>query len=228
MNFKWALLLFLISVSDLSHALYGARSLAPKTHEAVGTLHLSDPNNSQYDFFCSGVLIASDLILTAGNCINTAAVEIYEKDTIFSEEPNLLKVKIAGVKYAVKDVVMAPSYFEAAGFEGEDLALVKLKKAVSGVAPLKIASLSSLKPQLQVSLVARGKVAESSIVSVKRFDKNYVIFTDGSKVGVCGGDSGGALLVKSGNEFLLAGILSAQNEGCERQNSIASFARRFK
>lgn len=227
MNIKMALFLFLFAISDLSHALYGARTLPNQSLNAVVSLHLNDADKPEYDEFCSGVLIAADKVLTTGHCIEVMANEVYEMWNIFGYEPELLKVKVKGVKLSVADVVFAPSYTEAAGFSGEDLALIKLKNPVTTVVPLKLISKASLKLHMPVSLVARGKIADTSIKALKSYAGNLVIFTEGSRAGVCQGDSGGALVVKRGSEYFLAGILSAQSSGCERQTGISIFARKF-
>ncbi|MBA2404731.1 MAG: trypsin-like serine protease, partial [Bdellovibrionales bacterium] len=214
MNFKMVLFVLLVSISDLSHALYGAKPLTPSSSaSAVVTLHLNDPDKPQYDSFCSGVLVAPNKVLTTGHCIEVMGTELYEQWNLFTFEPERIKVKIAGIKYEVSDVVIAHSYTEAVGYAGEDLAVITLKKNVTTVKPLKMVAKSSLKAGLPVSLIARSKIAASIITSVKSYAGNVIVFTDGSKAGVCEGDSGGALLVKIGNEEFLAGILSAQSEG---------------
>lgn len=229
MNFKVVLLFILVSLSDLSHALYGGKSVSKDpAYSAVVSLHLSDAEKPQYDFFCSGVLVAPDKILTTGHCIEVMATEAYEQWNLFSYEPEKLKVKIAGVKYAVADVILAPSYFESNGLDAEDLALVKLKKPITTVKPLKISPFNTLKVKQAVTLVARGQMAESTIIAIKKFPKTSAIFTDGAKSGVCAGDSGGALLVKSGSEFLLAGILSVQEEGCPRKAGLSIYPKILK
>jgi secreted trypsin-like serine protease len=229
MKFKVALLFILISLSDLSHALYGSKAVGVNPSlNAVVSLHLSDAEKPEYDFFCSGVLVAPDKILTTGHCIEVMATEVYEQWNIFSYEPEKLKVKIAGVKYAVADVILAPSYFESVGLDAEDLALIKLKKPVTSVKPFKLAPINSLKAKQAASLVARGQIAETTILAVKKYAHTSVVFTDGSKAGVCAGDSGGALLVKSGSEYLLAGILSAQEEGCPKKSGISIFPKILK
>lgn len=228
MNFKMAVFLLLISLSDLSHALYGGKSLAAGSqNSAIVTLHLADTSYPEYDEFCTGVLISATKVLTTGHCIAVMGTEVYEKWSIFSYEPNLIKIKIAGVKYQVADVNIAPTYAEAVGYAGEDLAVITLKKAVKGVTPIKIASRGSLKVGLPVTMIARGQVASTKILAVKNYSGNTVIFTDGSKAGICEGDSGGALVVKIGSEQMLAGILSAQGEGCERRTGVSIFPRLF-
>lgn len=229
MNFKVALLFLLVSLSDLSHALYGAKPVSKNAaSSAVVSLHLSDPQKPEFDFFCEGVLVAPDLVLTTGHCIEVMAMEAYEQWNIFAYEPEKMKVKVAGVKYPVADVMIAPSYFESNGLDAEDLAMIKLKKPVTTVKPLKFAPMSSLKPKQPVTMIARGKEAETTILTVKKYTNVSVIVTDGSKAGVCEGDSGGALLVKSGAEYLLAGILSSQDEGCAKKNSVSEFAHFLK
>ena len=118
----------LISISDLSHALYGARTITPSQFSAVVTIHLNDSEKPEYDSFCSGVLVAPDKVLTTGHCIEVVGSKLYEKWNIFTYEPNLIKIKAGGNKYEVADVIIAPSYTEAVGFEGEDLAIITLKK----------------------------------------------------------------------------------------------------
>lgn len=229
MNLKVLLLFTLVAFSDLGHALYGGKAIgANPAMNAVVSLHLSDAEKPEYDFFCSGVLVAPDKILTTGHCIEVMASEVYEQWNIFSYEPEKLKVKIAGVKYAVADVILAPTYFESTGLDAEDLALIKLKNPVTTVKPFKLAPLSSLMAKKSVTLVARGQMAETTITSVKKYAHTSVILTDGSKSGVCAGDSGGALLVKSSSEYLLAGILSAQEEGCPKKTGVAIFPKILK
>jgi secreted trypsin-like serine protease len=228
MNFKMFIFVLLISISDLSHALYGARTITPSQFSAVVTIHLNDSEKPEYDSFCSGVLVAPDKVLTTGHCIEVVGSKLYEKWNIFTYEPNLIKIKAGGNKYEVADVIIAPSYTEAVGFEGEDLAIITLKKPLTNIRPIKMASKGSLKAGLAVTLVARDKMANSTITAVKSYAGNLVVFTDGTKSGVCEGDSGGALLVKIGNDLALAGILSAQSEGCERQTGASIFPRILK
>ncbi len=225
MNFKMFIFVLLISISDLSHALYGARTITPSQFSAVVTIHLNDSEKPEYDSFCSGVLVAPDKVLTTGHCIEVVGSKLYEKWNIFTYEPNLIKIKAGGNKYEVADVIIAPSYTEAVGFEGEDLAIITLKKPLTNIRPIKMVSKGSLKAGLVVTLVARDKMANSTITAVKSYAGNLVVFTDGTKSGVCEGDSGGALLVKIGNDLALAGILSAQSEGCERQTGTSIFPR---
>ena len=228
MNFKMFIFVLLISISDLSHALYGARTITPSQFSAVVTIHLNDSEKPEYDSFCSGVLVAPDKVLTTGHCIEVVGSELYEKWNILTYEPNLIKIKAGGVKYEVADVIIAPSYTEAVGFEGEDLAIITLKKPLTNIRPIKMVSKGSLKAGLAVTMVARDKMANSTIIAVKSYAGNLVVFTDGTKSGVCEGDSGGALLVKIGNDLALAGILSAQSEGCERQTGTSIFPRILK
>lgn len=229
MKLKVALLFTLISLSDLGHALYGGKAIGENPSlAAVVSLHLSDAEKPEHDFFCSGVLVAPDKILTTGHCIEVMATEVYEQWNIFSYEPEKLKVKIAGVKYAVADVILAPSYFESTGLDAEDLALIKLKIPVTSVKPFKIAPLVSLKAKIPATLVAHGQVADTTILGIKKYAQTSVVYTDGLKAGVCAGDSGGAILVKSGSDYLLAGILSAQEEGCVRKTGVSVFPKILK
>lgn len=229
MNTKLALIFLLVSICDLSHALYGARPVSTSyDYSSVVTLHLNDPNNPEFDFFCSGVLVATDTVLTTGHCIEVMGNEVYEQWSFFTYNPENMKVKARGVSYEVADVILAPSYTEAYGFEGEDLALIRLKKPLKNIKPFKIAPKNVLKAGTSVTMVVREKMAQTKITAQELYGQNTVIFTDGTKSGVCSGDSGGALLVKVGNEEMLAGILSAQTEGCERRTGVSVFPRILK
>lgn len=208
-----ALFFILISLSNLTYALYGSRPSVDSRHESVVSFHLSDPNYPEYDYFCSGVVIAKDKILTTGHCMEVMGEDVYEQHNIFQYEPNLIKVKAGGVKYEVSDVIIAPTYSEFVGHEGEDLAIVKLKKALP-IKPVKLISKSSLKVGMKATMVARGKVASTQVKSIKTYGETTVVFTDGSKTGICAGDSGGALFIENGGELLLAGILSADSQAC--------------
>ena len=114
MNTKLALIFLLVSISDLSHALYGAKPVSKSyDYSSVVTLHLTDPNNTEFDFFCSGVLVSSDTVLTTGHCIEVMGTEVYEQWSYFTYNPEHMKVKANGVSYEVADVILAPTYTEA-------------------------------------------------------------------------------------------------------------------
>ena len=225
MNLRFTLVLFLFSFSSTGHALYGAKPIGVNANfSAIVTLHLNDPEKPEYDSFCSGVLVAPDKVLTTGHCVEVMGTQIYDQWNRFTYEPGLIKIKVAGVKYEVSDVILAPSYTEAVGFAGEDLAMITLRQSITKVKPMRSMPKASLKAGLQVSLVAQGKIADTTITSVKTYSGNTVIFTDGTKSGVCEGDSGGALLVKTVEGYFLAGILSSQSEGCAKGPSLSLFA----
>ena len=212
--------LHLFVVSNLSFAQAPAQALDLK---AVVGIHLDDSYRSEHDFLCSGVLVSPTIVLTSGHCIDVIANEVYEQWSIFGYRPELLKVKIAGMKVEVADVIYAPSYFEALGFHGEDLALIKLKKPTS-VKPLRIAPVSLLKADTKALMISPRKIRETTLLSVKSFSGNAVVFMKDS---ACSGDSGGALLVKAGSEFLLAGILSPQSKDCSDALGVAIYPRIF-
>jgi secreted trypsin-like serine protease len=224
MKLKLLLFFLITSFSRFSYALYGAKAISAGQFSSVVSLHLNDPDEPEYDYFCSGVLVAPDKILTTGHCIEVMGTQIYNMWSKFVYWPSLIKVKADGKFQEVKDVLLAPTYTEAMGFEGEDLALIILSRPLN-IKPLKIASRASLSAGQSVTLVARGKSADSKILSIKSFGGNFVTFTDGSISGVCSGDSGGALVTKINNEYMLAGILSAQSEGCKKQTSASIFPR---
>ena len=223
MNLKLALLFILASLSQPSHALYGGRPVTKDlASEAVVSLHLRDADYQEYDYFCSGVLVSPTRVLTTGHCITRMGNEVYDKWSKFIYEPQTLIVRINGKEHVVKDVNLAPSYTEHSTFLGEDLAMLDLAKP-SSVKPLVLAKATDLSAGNKVRMIARKKEAFTVIKKTKLYGPNLVIFTNGSRAGICQGDSGGALLIEKGGNTLLAGILSAQEDGCVRMTGVSHF-----
>lgn len=225
MNLKLALLFTLSLLSTPSLALYGGHKVVhDEASQAVVSIHLSDADKPQYSYFCSGVLVTPTRVLTTGHCITRMGDEVYDRWNMFIYEPRVIKVRINGKEHSVRDVNLAPTYAEHYSFQGEDLAAIDLVKTAA-VKPLRLARVSDLKAGLKVRMIARGLEASSTIKKIQRFDDNLVVFTQGDKAGVCQGDSGGALLIQKNGENLLAGILSAQEEGCFRMDGVSHFPR---
>ncbi len=223
MNVRIFLLFALVSMSDLSHALYGARPINSSDLRAVVSLHLDDPENDEYDYFCSGVLIAPDKVLTAGHCIGVMGNILNDDVFRLTGSPETVVIKSSDESVRAKSISFAPSYFDAAGFEGEDLAIIDLVRPMKNIRPLKLASIASLKAGVMMTLVARGKMATTALLSLKRYAQTRVLTTDGFQAGTCLGDSGGAMLIEKDGQYELAGILNFQGEGCEKKNSVAIF-----
>jgi secreted trypsin-like serine protease len=225
MNFKYTLLFLLFAISDHSHALYGARPLARNAMPAIVSLHLADPAHPEFDYFCSGVLVSANKILTAAHCLDVMSDHVYDDNTRLIYEPHHVVVKTNGQQVRAKISTLAPSYYESHKLDGEDLAMIELETSFKSVIPLKIATRKNLGPGATVSMVARQQIAETKILKVNHYFHTSVIYTDGTKSGLCIGDSGGALLTKQNGQFELIGILNFTGKGCDRKPGVAVFPR---
>lgn len=218
---KCGFFLFLLFLTQKAFALYGANIL-PSTEAFVVSLELRDQQNPEVKYFCNGVLISPTKILTAGHCIDSLGVELYEMSHALIYNPRLFAVKVHNRMMVVKDVELAPSYFDSAGFGAEDLAIIELHFPVTHVKPIKL--LPRLpKSREAVTLIARGKKVAGTILVTKKHTRATVLFIDKAS-GTCQGDSGGAIVVHENGEPKLAGILMYHGEGnCERKTGYGYF-----
>lgn len=224
MNFRIFFLFFMLSMSDLSHALYGARTVADTRLDGVVSLIFDDVDNETYKGqFCNGVMISPTTVLTAAHCIEGVGREAFLSEDPYSlvMYPGLVVIKAKNKSVKAKKIIFAPSYFEGYGKEGEDLALIELEKPLTGLKPFKLAPKSLIQAGRSVSLVANEKIGKTTLKEVSEYDTATVLRTDGKDVGVCLGDSGGAMLVEEKGEFFLAGILTVEVDGCERRDTFA-------
>lgn len=208
-----ALLFFFFAQS--AFALYGGRP-------SVSDRHLVKLQVSQ-DTFCQGVVIAPDKVLTSAHCIEGKGQEIRETSLLLTYYPESVTVVSGRQRVQAKAITLAPSYFDSSTLNAEDLALIELSSPLKNVDILPFANKAHLTPGANVQLSSNQEVADTKIL--RRFTGlgGLVILSDGSQVGVCQGDSGGALiLVKDGKKYL-AGILSVQAHGCTKRHSVSYY-----
>lgn len=208
---KGILFLFFF-ISSSVFALHGGKIIARGEFPAVVALHLNDVEFPEYDFFCSGVLVAPNKVLTAGHCIAGLGGQVYDDVHRLPYFSHLVTVKSQGKTIRAKNIIMAPNYFEAPGLESEDLALIELEEALFSVQPLQLISTWELEKGMSLTMVARGKTAETTLTNVIYHPIPLVLLTDTSKSAACRGDSGGALLAKKNGQWKLAGILISEGE----------------
>lgn len=151
---------------------------------------------------CTATLIGTRTVLTAGHCVRNAT-------TTFT---------VKGRSYTAQRIVRHPRY---GGGNRNDVALVILSQAISGVRPSPIASSAPHSGQAIV-LVGYGKTGEhSGGFGVKRSATNVIssmtstTFSFRGAGNVCNGDSGGPSFVKTAaGQEIVVGVHSTKHGMC--------------
>ncbi len=168
--------------------------------------------------FCSGTLIAPQVVLTAGHCGegvgNTAG-----------------RFQVGGTTYATSQVVVHPQYNDAAiGTDNaNDIAIFRLNRAVTGVVPSPIHRATPQVGQL-LTLVGfgaggTGNAGHDGSFGTKRVGTTPIDqvssklihwrFDNNNESNTAPGDSGGPAFVQMGGVYQVAGVTS----GGEQENS---------
>ncbi len=218
----------LLGVCHFSFALENAKKASPQQLESVVTLHLKDSELGDYDFFCSGVLIAPNKVVTAGHCIVGMAHRAYYDFYRLMRRPEVVSVHYKGQEQRARSISVASNYFEDSTLAGIDLAMIELPGPFTNSRPIDVANLSDLKVGMEVAMVAGGSVAETTLKEIKTFKLGTALLTDPTHSRICRGDSGGALLVKINGQLKLAGILIFEgdhhkNEECNEERNVSFY-----
>jgi len=183
-------------------------------------LGMSDSRGTLQGIFCTGVLISSNLVLTAAHCISEGL-----EGAVIVFEHNLMSAKILRAA-VIEGGLMHPKYGLPSSGDQYDLAVVKFRgSAPQGYSPARITSTpSSLKKGGSVLLSGWGWVDAATRRSPTALRKVTVpvvqvtsteITLDQSQGGACHGDSGGPAFIRVQGEDILVGITSRADGGPE-------------
>ncbi|MGE4132467.1 MAG: serine protease [Bdellovibrionales bacterium] len=168
---------------------------------AYGTgmgLCASEPFYSQETLaFCSGSLVAPNVILTAGHCIRS---QLSCDSTRFvfgfrmNSETEIVKQVPASQVYACKRLIHS-----VANPQGEDFALVELDRPVTQVAPLNLGARSAVGDALTVLGHPAGlplKIAGQAVV--RRVEEQFMV----TNLDTYGGNSGSAVVSSTSGQIV--------------------------
>jgi Trypsin len=143
--------LFLFVTATPAGAVVGGTDDTANHFENVGMLQLRIED--EWFGFCSGTLVAEDVVLTAAHCTDFFGAPVGDPDGFGTDDLRVTfdpQPDAGSTSYAVDHLVVNPAWFTAGPCRGnskslclappaEDIALVWLKDAVSGVDPAPIA-----------------------------------------------------------------------------------------
>ncbi|MBB4688485.1 S1 family peptidase [Amycolatopsis jiangsuensis] len=203
---------------------------ADQPYPYVVSLHTSSG-----ELFCAGSLIAPSWVVTAAHCLSP------EKPATISLRVGTNDAGQGGETPKAAEFVLSP-HFDAANQTG-DLGLIRLAEPVRAT-PVAIGGTAA--PGSDVRLLGWGQTCatpdcgplatslqqlDTKLVDgakcTSAFDGTSELCTDspGGKAGSCYGDSGGPELVRDGDRWVLAGLVSRPGNGsptCATAPSIAT------
>ncbi|MGK5084934.1 trypsin-like serine protease [Bdellovibrionota bacterium FG-1] len=173
---------------------------------------------------CSGSILAPDLVVTAGHCLNSNPKKMR---VVFSQDLRKNRQNTAKLSWAQVDGGARPKdYGHLTGDEDmDDIALLHLSSGLpSGYHEAKILDdLNALKTGKVVTLAGYGQsdprkrgaadgagVLRKVNVKIARasFGKTEVLMDQRNGHGACHGDSGGPAFIKKGKQYFLFGVTS--------------------
>ncbi len=221
-------------VSGDNFSIVGGKQLAPGNDLSSSTVLILDVNLSDETSICTGTLIADNIVLTAAHCKPSA---FSTSVVVFSNSiPCATAQNVADVGRKVVAYTKHPSYRTRDNSSTYDLLLLKLEdKAPAGFYPRKLPQQDPQHLSTQnVVMAGYGITSEKSkdsgvlrytTADATRLSRNSVTYTGyyGRKTeslsktwaldqtqnnGVCSGDSGGPLYMKTPDGLVLIGVTS--------------------
>lgn len=224
-----------------SGKIYGGSAATDAHHAAVVSLHQRSGSSVYTNIFCSGTLIADDVVLTAAHCLDTArrgkrystmspsdlAIYVGDNPTVDMSSSNI---------YAVSETLIHPSYDRNA--LTDDIALVRLSSPVPGAVTVDAlpASLGLTSADIGVdgNFVGFGKTEYGTYDQKLQVDvpigglgcsvaycpssgdsATQVSYSQTAGGGPCSGDSGGPMFITRSGVQYVAGVTSYGDSYCQ-------------
>ncbi|MFN8944916.1 MAG: S1 family peptidase [Pseudobdellovibrionaceae bacterium] len=208
---------------------------------AKSTVALADLQGNQLSQFCSGTLIAKNVVVTAGHCAEYL-LEVQEGYVLFGlTEKDSISIRIANA--VIHEGYNNNSNFiykgEKIGKNWNDLALIQMESdAPEGFVPAEILPDDALLVDLDVvtlagyGLTSGGSLGKGAgilrktdvLVEQTRFsDQEFV--TDEVGTGSCNGDSGGPVYLQKNGKTYVVGATSRGDFMCESFGVYTALAR---
>ncbi|MEO2017919.1 MAG: trypsin-like serine protease [Fuerstiella sp.] len=163
---------------------------------------------------CTGTLISSTHVLTAGHCVENSSGGGFIGDTAGT-------FVVDGQTYRTNDVTPHPQYNPNLWYVGYDVAIMQLDRAVSGVSPMQILRQAPQVGQM-LTLVGFGEggtnqnpvydfgTKREGFTPIDAVTNAHISWTfdNSNESNTAPGDSGGPAFVTSGSELYIAGVTS--------------------
>jgi len=226
---------------DADGKIYGGDAPDAAHHDAVVSIHRQLSGFTLPQPFCSGTLIADDVILTAAHCMDTGS----GAQPVTAREPADLMVfvgdrpvgNLTGNTWAVSEVEIHEDYDRI--WLEHDLALLRLTTPVTTVAPVDAlphaegftaddvgmtvnfagfgyTESGSYGAKIQADGTLDGLGCDVVGCTSAGFPDTQISYDQRSGIGTCNGDSGGPAFVERDGVVYTAGITSYGDANCTR------------